>query len=101
MQINQKKQIQILTLCVIVLLGYSVFITVEKNKLVNLGRLEIDGGTYVGDLVNGVRHGKGRFDAGFYSYDGGWFNDQEHGKGVIIINDSTRKCKFDKGKQLH
>ena len=64
----------------------------------------IDGVTndiYVGDWVNGMRHGHGTYTWHHGGkYVGEWANNTRHGKGVwIYTNGSTREGTFKNGKE--
>jgi hypothetical protein len=52
------------------------------------GKLNINGGVYEGDIVNGEPYGKGKIiydDGGFY--EGDWKEGMKHGKGKMIFDD--------------
>jgi len=59
-----------------------------------IGKLELDDGTYEGEIVNGIPHGKGKMtysdDAFLFKgsvYEGDWVDGIWHGKGKIIWAD--------------
>jgi len=46
---------------------------------------------YVGDLENGFRSGKGIENDPSFCYEGGWLNDQFHGRGVILYHQNDNE----------
>jgi hypothetical protein len=64
------------------------------------GELEwLDGSKYKGELREGKMSGKGIFlHPNGYFYDGSWFEDKEHGFGVITANGISYKVLWDNGR---
>ena len=52
-----------------------------------MSALKGPGFSYLGDVLNGKRHGRGRCDyTDGSAYDGSWVEDQRHGSGALILH---------------
>lgn len=63
---------------------------------------EVSNGYYLGEMINGVRSGIGKFvwDSGD-SYEGGWLNGKRHGVGKYTWSDGDYDIKvYDAGKEV-
>ncbi|CAD8098057.1 unnamed protein product [Paramecium primaurelia] len=65
-------------------------ITTKNNLIVeNRNKRKMncnDGGTYYGEVLNGLRDGLGQYVSNEFSYDGCWKNDKYNGKGTLYQN---------------
>ena len=61
-------------------------INIKKDKLKI--KVNFDDGTYIGEIINGIREGKGIFyDKNGDIYDGEWKKDKKEGRGTYIYED--------------
>ena len=64
---------------------------IKINNINNKQELKFSNGRYVGQVVNGLREGKGiLYWNNGYKYDGDWNNDKAEGKGICYYNDGNR-----------
>jgi hypothetical protein len=69
--------------------------TVKKNDTITCK----DGSTYVGQMLNGMRHGRGLRRSVTSNYDGEWEADTQHGRGKQTWTDGRiYEGQFDQGK---
>ena len=56
---------------------------VPNSSTINTSETYPDGSTYIGQVLNGQRHGQGKYIASNGDiYEGQWFNDRYHGIGI-------------------
>ncbi|KAL1503308.1 hypothetical protein AB1Y20_011360 [Prymnesium parvum] len=67
--------------------------TFKANTLSGAGKYTwSDGSTYVGEVLDGLRHGVGTFTApgGLPAYEGEWSHGMRHGRGVLAYEDGAK-----------
>lgn len=71
-----------------------------QNRITGQGEYIFpEGSTYVGEVLNGLRHGKGVYEnrEENLKYEGYWHNGLKHGKGILTINDMVYDGDFFEG----
>ena len=65
----------------------------EKSKTGNSEQVTIDywGGTYIGEVSDGVPNGQGSFTRSDLKYVGEWYDGLNHGQGTLIMHETGEK----------
>lgn len=72
----------------------------KQNKITGNGEYIFpEGSTYVGQVLNGLRHGNGTYEnkTENLKYEGSWINGLKHGNGKLIVNDMVYEGEFFEG----